>query len=147
MRVRVTAAGNTQSFRAQLAVPDRRSMELIAYTPVGTTAATIRAEGDQVRFENHVENESWSGTAEDLARSLSIYSTAIAPAEMAMLLLGFPAVESATYVPAATGLASAAAADVSVTFDPPVFPPKRVVVRRGADVVEIEHLDIVAGAR
>ena len=145
MRVRVTAGGKTQSFRGQLVVPDRDSMELIAYTPVGTVAATIRAAGDQIKFENRVENSSWSGTPEDLARSLSIYSTAIKPSEMAMLLVGLPAVADATYVAATTGLASASAADVTVTFDPPQFPPKRVVVRRGGDVVEIEHLDIVAG--
>ena len=145
MRVRVTTGGKTQSFRGQLIVPDRHSMELIAYTPVGTVAATIRADGDQIKFENSVENSSWSGTPEDLARSLSIYSTAIKPSEMAMLLIGLPAVADATYVPVITGLASASAADVTITFDPPQFPPKRVIVRRGADVVEIEHLDIVAG--
>lgn len=143
MRVRITSGGRTDSFRAQLHVPDRRSMELIAYTPVGTAAATIRAAGDQVRFENHVDKTSWSGSPEDLARSLSIYSTDIAPAEMAMLLLGLPAVQRATYVPTAAGLASASASDVTVTFDPPHFPPKRVIVRRGAETVEIEHLEIV----
>ena len=145
MRVRLTRDGKTESFRGQLVIPDRESMELIAYTPVGTVAATIRAAGEQVRFENRVDNSSWSGTPEDLARSLSIYSTAIKPSEMAMLLVGLPAVAGATYVPTTSGLASASAADVTVTFDPPQFPPKRVVVRRGSDVVEIEHLDIVAG--
>ena len=144
MRVRVTSGGKTQSFRAQLHVPDRESMELIAYTPVGTAAATIRATVDGVKFENHVENSSWSGTPEDLARSLSVYSTAIKAAEMALLLVGLPAVADATYVPTNAGLASVSAADVTVTFDPPSFPPKRVTVRRGTDLVEIEHLDIVS---
>jgi hypothetical protein len=37
MRVRATTNGKTQSFRAALRCDERR-MELIAYTPVGTTA-------------------------------------------------------------------------------------------------------------
>ena len=144
MRVRATMGGRTRSFRAQLVVPDRRSMELIAYTPVGTTAVTIRADGDRVSFVNHLENSEWEGSPEELARSLSIYATDMLPSEMGMLLLGLPATDMATYVATQHGLASASSGDVGVTFDPPQFPPKRVVVRRGADVVEIEHLEIVS---
>lgn len=144
MRVRATINGRTRSFRAQLVVPDRTSMELIAYTPVGTTAVTIRAAGDQVSFVNHMDDSEWEGSPEELARSLSIYATGMLPSEMGMLLLGLPATEAATYSATARGLASATAADVYVTFDPPQFPPKRVTVRRGADVVEIEHQEIVA---
>ena len=144
MRVRATINGRTQSFRAQLVIPDRRSMELIAYTPVGTTAATITASGDQIRFVNHVDSSAWEGSPEDLARSLSIYATDLLPSEMAMLLIGLPARDDVLYQTAPTGLRSAAAADVTVQFDPPQFPPKRVVVRRGGDVVEIEHQEIVS---
>src|SRR5688500_13430960 len=144
MRVRATTNGRTQSFKAQLVVPDRTSMELIAYTPLGTTAATIHATGDQIRFVNHIEDNSWEGSPEDLARSLSIYATSMLPSEMAMLLLGLPAVRDVTYDATPSGLRSAVADDVSVSFEPPQFPPKRVVVRRGADIVEIEHLEIVS---
>lgn len=144
MRVRATSNGRTQSFKAQLVVPNRNAMELIGYTPLGTTAITITAQGDQIRFVNHVEDNSWEGSPEDLARSLSIYATSMLPAEMAMLLLGLPAVDGVTYEATPDGLRSVVASDVSVTFDPPQFPPKRVVVRRGSDVVEIEHLEIVA---
>ncbi|HUP48078.1 MAG TPA: hypothetical protein VNA04_04735 [Thermoanaerobaculia bacterium] len=144
MRVRATINGRTQSFRAQLVIPDRHSMELIAYTPVGTTAATIRADGDQVTFVNHVENSAWEGSAEELARSLSIYAASMLPSEMAMLLIGLPSRDDLTYSATPFGLQSASAADVSVVFDPPRFPPRRVTVRREADVVEIEHLEIVS---
>ena len=48
MRVRATTNGKTQSFRAQLAVHDARRMELIAYTPVGTTALKMKADGDRI---------------------------------------------------------------------------------------------------
>lgn len=144
MRVRATTGGRTQSFKAQLVVPGRNAMELIAYTPLGTTAVTIRAEGEEVSFVNHVDKSSWDGSPEDLARSLSIYATSVSPAEMAMLLIGLPAPEGVEYTASPAGLQSASSADVTVSFDPPQFPPKRVVVRRGADVVEIEHLEIVA---
>jgi hypothetical protein len=144
MRVRAVTSGRTQSFKAQLVVPDRNSMQLIGYTPLGTTAVTITAEGDQIRFVNHVEDSSWEGSPEELARSLSIYAASMLPAEMAMILLGLPAVEGVTYEATSTGLRSVVANDVTVTFDPPQFPPKKVVVRRGSDVVEIEHLEIVA---
>lgn len=144
MRVRATTRGRTQSFKAQLVVPDRNNMELIAYTPLGTTAVTIKATGDQISFANHVENESWEGTPEDLARMLSIYAASIKPAEMAMLLIGLPAPEEVTYTATAAGLQSAVSGEVAVTFDPPQFPPRNVTIRRGGDVVEIEHLEIVS---
>ena len=144
MRVRATTGERTQSFKAQLVIPDRNSMELIAYTPLGTTAVTIRATGDEISFANHVENEAWEGTPQDLARLLSIYAASIKPSEMAMLLIGLPAPEEVTYEATATGLRSAVSGEVAVTFDPPTFPPRTVTIRRGADVVVIEHLEIVS---
>ncbi|HET7707291.1 MAG TPA: hypothetical protein VFM36_14485 [Thermoanaerobaculia bacterium] len=144
MRVRATTAGKTQSFKAQLVIPNRESMELIAYTPLGTTAVTIRADGDRISFVNHVDKSSWEGSPEDLARSMSIYATSMKPAEMALLLIGLPAPQGVEYTTTPAGLQSASTPEVTVTFDPPQFPPKRVVVRRGADIVEIEHMEIVA---
>lgn len=144
MRVRATTAGKTQSFKAQLVIPNRESMELIAYTPLGTTAVTIRADGDRISFVNHVDKSSWEGSPEDLARSMSIYATSMKPADMAMLLIGLPASPAVEYVATPAGLQSASTSEVTVVFDPPLFPPKRVVVRRGADVVEIEHMEIVS---
>ena len=144
MRVRATTNGRTQSFKAQLVIPDRNTMELIAYTPIGTTAATIRATGDQISFTNHVEESAWEGTPEDLARSLSIYASSILPAEMAMLLIGLPAADEAIYTASPAGLQSASAAGVTLTYAPPQFPARNVVVRRGEDVVTIEHLEIVS---
>ena len=144
MRVRATTGGRTQSFKAQLVVPNRHSMELIAYTPLGTTAVTIRADGDKINFVNHVDRSSWEGSPEDLARAMSIYATSMKPAEMAMLLIGLPAADGVDYNASSAGLESASTSDVTVSFDPPVFPPRKVLVRRGADVVEIEHMEIVA---
>ena len=44
----------------------------------------------------------------------------------------------------AAGLRSATAGDVTVTYEPPSFPAKSVVVARGGDRVEIEHLEVVS---
>ena len=167
MRVRAAANGKTQSFRAQLVVHDANRMELIAYTPVGTTALTVRAEGDRVSVDNRLEGSEWEGTSAELARSFGIFGASIPPAEMAMLILGIPPGESLqgaeaqslseqplrpeasetrrlTYEVTPAGLARASAADVTVVFDPPSFPAKNVVVTRGGDRIEIEHLEVVA---
>ena len=133
MRIRATTNGNTQSFRAQLAVHDAKRMELIAYTPVGTTALTLRADGDVVTTDPAVPPESFA----------FLRNAGLTPAETAMLLLGLPPRDDLQMEVTAGGLASATAGGVSVTFDPPAFPARRVVVTRGEDRVEIEHLEVV----
>ena len=136
MRVRATSGGKTQSFRAQLAVPSREDMDLIVYTPVGTTAATIKARGESVT----------SDAPPDVSQAVTgwLSLSGSKPAEMAMLVLGLPAASAAQYEASIAGLSRATVHDAVVTFEPPQFPPKRVVIRRGNDVVEIEHQEIVA---
>lgn len=147
MRVRATTGGRTQSFRAQLAVENRERMTLIAYTPVGTTAMTLRADGKNVSVDNQIEGTEWKGTADELARSLGFLGGELLPAETAMLLLGYPPASPDVDVEAsASGLVTARSGDVSVAFDPPSFPATKVVLTRGADRIEIEHLEIVSGS-
>ena len=143
MRVRATTSGKTQSFRAQLVVTDGRRMELIAYTPVGTTALTMRADGDEVSLQNHLEQSEWEGNASDLARSLGFLGAGLTPAEMAMLIVGIPPRDDLEYAVQATGLSRASTGELEVTFEPPSFPAQKVVVVRGADRIEIEHLEVV----
>lgn len=143
MRVRATKDGKTQSFRAQLIVHDAKRMELIAYTPVGTTALTMKADGDDVSVQNHLEGSEWEGSASDLARSLGFLGAGLTPAEMAMLIVGIPPREEMTYEVEAAGLRRASIADLVVMFDPPAFPARNVVITRGGDRVEIEHLEVV----
>lgn len=146
MRVRATTNGRTQSFRAQLAVENATRMSLVAYTPVGTTALVLRADGKEVSIDNQIEGTEWQGSADDLARSLGFLGGDLLPAETAMLLLGFPPASAGVELEAATaGLTRARAGDVTVTYDPPAFPAKKVVLTRGADRIEIEHLEVVAG--
>jgi hypothetical protein len=143
MRVRATTNGKTQSFRAQLAVHDARRMELTAYTPVGTTALTLKADGENVSVQNRIEGSDWQGSAQDLARSFGLFGAGLTPAEMGMLIAGLPPRDDLQYDVDPAGLRRASFADVVVAFDPPAFPAKHVVVTRGADRVEIEHLEVV----
>lgn len=133
MRVRATTNGKTQSFRAQLAVHDPRRMELIAYTPVGTTALTMKADGDRITTNPQVAPEAFE----------FLRATGLTLAETGMLLLGLPPRDGMQIDFAPGGVASATAGEITVTFEPPAFPSKHVVVTRGADRIEIEHVEVV----
>ena len=133
MRVRATTNGKTQSFRAQLAVFDANTMELIAYTPVGTTALKMRAEGNRITTDPEVAPASF-----DFLRAAGL-----TPAETAMLILGLPPRDDVQVQFAPQGLMSANAGGISVMYDPPAFPAKHVVITRGADRIEIEHDEVV----
>jgi hypothetical protein len=133
MRVRATTNQKTQSFRAQLVVHDARTMQLTAYTPVGTTALKLRANGNDITSDPPVAPESFA----------FLRNAGLTPAETAMLLLGIPPRDDLQYDVDAAGLRSATVGDVTVTFDPPAFPAKRVLVTRGNDRIEIEHLEVL----
>jgi hypothetical protein len=133
MRVRATHNGQTQSFRAQLSVHDAKRMELIAYSPVGTKAFSMKANGFAITTDPPVPPESFAFLTEE-----------IAPAEWGMLILGIPPRDEPAYQYEAGGLTRAVHGDVEAVFDPPSFPAKHVVVTRGSDRVEIEHLEVVS---
>ena len=79
MRVRATHGERTESFKAQLLVEPKTSrVELTAYTPLGTSAMTLYADGDRVTFLNHIAQTQWSGRASDVA-----LFGGVAPAEWA----------------------------------------------------------------
>ncbi len=134
MRVRATTNGKTQSFRAQLAVHDAQRMELTAYTPVGTTALKMKANGDRITTDPEVPPASF-----DFLRAAGF-----TPAETAMLILGLPPRDDVQVEFAPGGIARATAGEITVVFDPPAFPAKQVIVTRGADRIEIEHLEVVS---
>lgn len=144
MRVRAITPERTQSFRAQLIIHDRQRMELVIYTPIGTTAATIRATGDQIEFDSRVDASSWRGTAEEVARSFGFYGADLDPAETAMLLIGLPPRPDLPYEMTAAGIAGLTINDISVRFDPPAFPARRAAISRGANRLEVEHMEVVA---
>lgn len=133
MRIRATVNGRTQSFRAQLAVHDAQRMELIAYTPVGTTAMTMKADGHRITTDPPAAPESFA----------FLRDAGLTPAETAMLLLGLPPRDDMTIDYAPGGLASASAGKMTVQFEPPSFPASRVVITSGEDRIEITHDEVV----
>ncbi|HYC62532.1 MAG TPA: DUF3261 domain-containing protein [Thermoanaerobaculia bacterium] len=133
MRVRATVNGKTQSFRAQLHVQDERHMELTAYTPVGTTALKMKAEGDRITTDPPVAPDAF-----DFLRDAEL-----TPAETAMLLLGLPPRDGMRIDYAPGGVASASLGAMTVQFEPPSFPAQRVIITSGADRIEITHDEVV----
>ncbi|HEX2833029.1 MAG TPA: DUF3261 domain-containing protein [Thermoanaerobaculia bacterium] len=134
MRVRATTNGKTQSFRAQLAVHDAQRMELIAYTPVGTTAMTMKANGNSITTDPEVAPASFN----------FLRATGLTPAETGMLLLGIPPRDDVWVEIAPGGISAATAGAIVVRYEPPSFPAKSVVITRGDDRIEIEHLEVVS---
>jgi hypothetical protein len=134
MRVRATVNGKTQSFRAQLYVQDAQRMELIAYTPVGTTAMTMKADGDRITTDPPAAPDAF-----DFLRDAGL-----TPAQMGMLLFGIPPLDDMRLDYTATGLSVAYPGEMTVQFDPPSFPASHVVVTTDSDDrIEITHDEVV----
>lgn len=141
LHIRATNGGRTLSFRAQLEVDGSRRMLLTAYTPFGTNAIRLYAAGDEVTFVNDFEATFWRGSVAEFARTFGFFGAA-PPSAMALLIVGLPADGSGFehhYEP--TGLARATVGDVVVTFDPPSYPPRHIIVSRAAQSLDIEMLE------
>jgi hypothetical protein len=135
MHVRATINGKTQSFRAQLHVIDAQRMELIAYTPVGTTAMTMKADGDRITSDPPIAPEAFN----------FLHDAGLTPAQTAMLLLGLPPLDDLRLDYSATGLKAASSGAMTVRFEPPSFPASRVIVTStdDDDRIEIMHDEVV----
>lgn len=143
LRIRATNEGRSLSFRAQLQVDGRGRMLLTAYTPFGTNAMRLYADGDEVTFVNDFEATWWRGSAAELGRTFGFFGSAD-PASIGLLIAGLPPGGpnvSVEYAPA--GLKRASAGEAIVTYDPPSYPPKHVVVSRGSQSLDIETLETV----
>src|SRR3989442_12593223 len=83
------------SARGQLQVDSAGRMLMTVYTPVGTSAARLFIDGDQVIFLNDLQSTAWRGKASDLAGSLAMFGHSDLP----LLLIGLPAagVNDVTY--------------------------------------------------
>jgi hypothetical protein len=138
LHIRATKGEHVQSFRAQLQVDGQGRMLLTAYTPLGTTAVRLHASGDEVTFINDLEDTWWHGSSAEFASTFGFFG-ATPPSAMALLMAGLPAEEKTiTYDYAASGIARATVGDVVVTFTPPAYPAKNVLIVRGALKLEIE---------
>lgn len=143
MRIRVSSGGRSLSFRARMLVePRTRRMELVAYTPIGTPAMTITADGDRVVFLDHVHDTAWEGSAAELAESIGFFDPQLGLAAWGLDVAGFPA--QGEFQAVEGGLASGAIADMTMVFDPPAFPPSHVTVTRAGAKAEITHLELAS---
>ena len=143
MRIRASSGGRSLSFRARMLVePRTRRMELVAYTPFGTAAMTIIADGDRVVFLDHIRDTAWEGSAVELAESIGFFDPQLGLAAWGMDVAGFPA--QGEFQAAEGGLASAMIGDMTLVFDPPAFPPSHVTVTRGGAKAEITHLELAS---
>lgn len=135
MRVRATSAsGRTQTFRAQLIVHDAQRMELIAYTPVGTTVLKMKADGDRISSDPPIAPDSFN----------FLRSFGLTPAETAMIVLGLPPREGLEVKMAIGGVAEVHVGEFMAIFETPSFPAKRVTISTMREHVEIEHLEVVS---
>lgn len=144
MHVRITTPQRTQSFRAEMQL-DRNAMLLIAYTPLNTAAMHLYADPSGVVFLNDLQRTAWRGSASEFAASFGAFGE-IAPRDMAKLLIGLPASSRLSYEATNSGLARASGGEVTISYDPPSFPPSRVTVTRGAGKLEVESTALVASS-
>ena len=124
------------SARGQLQVDSTGRMLMTVYTPLGTTGARLYVDRDQVIFLNDFDSTAWRGKPSELGGALAAFGNS----ELPLLLIGLPAPRvEITYAPA--GMQSVQLGDVSVSYQPPAYPPKIVAIDRGGQHVEIEHID------
>lgn len=143
MRIRVSSGSRSLSFLARMLVePRTRRMELVAYTPIGTAAMTIIADGDRVVFLDHVHDTAWEGSAAELAESIGFFDPDLGLAEWGLDVAGFPA--QGEFQAVQGGLASGAIDGMTMVFDPPAFPPSHVTVTRAGAKAEITHLELAS---
>jgi len=93
----------------------------------------MKADGNRITTDPEVAPASFAFLRE----------TGLTPAETGMLLLGLPPRDDVPVQLAPAGIATATAGGISVVYDPPAFPAKRVVIARGADRIEIEHEEVL----
>jgi len=144
LRVRVTTPERTDSFKAAVTVSNRQQMELTIYTPINTTAVTITSNGQNVTSRDVIHGSTVKVTSAELAKSYGIFLPNVAPSDMALLLLGLPAVADAHYEATPTGLQRATVGDTTIEYTPPVQPVQSVTVTRPTQKVEITVLEAVA---
>ncbi len=114
-------------------------MLLTIYTPIGTTGARLYTDGDEITFIDDFNSTAWRGKASEFAGSFGMFGTNL-PA-MGLLLIGLPPGNLPTIDYGPAGMQHARFEDVMVTYDPPVYPPKHVVIDRGMHHLEIDHLE------
>jgi hypothetical protein len=143
LRVRVTAGADVTTFKAAVDVHGDH-LELTAFTPLGTTAMTVTADGDRVHVHDVIQGRDWDGSVADLSRTIDIFPPGMPPAEMVWLLLGYPGQNRDVDVTAtATGLSSATSGAYTIRYDPPVHPPQHAEVTSPKQKVDVTMMEVI----
>lgn len=139
VRIRTMNGGQTQSARAQLQVGRTGDMLITVFAPViNTPVIRLYAANGRIVLVNELDQTAWQGNASDFTGSFGFIGSN--PNALALLILGLPAKE-ATVQYSDSGMQSARLQDMVIAYDPPVYPPKKVVIVRGSRRVEIDHLE------
>lgn len=159
--IRVEAGGTKESFRATIATDERGRLRVDAFTPMGTAAFTLYADGGAATMIDHAQRTWWKGPFPTAARSLGLPESMTAR-ELAMIAFGLPASTSAesergerfvqegiAYTVAAGGLASARADAWSASFEPAAQPPSSVTITAadGSRSITVRHIEAGAASR
>lgn len=141
VRVRIPTSRASISTRGQIQVDRDGRFLLTLYTPIGTTAARLYAEHDEITFLNDLQSTAWQGKASDFAGTFGLFGAALTTESVAMLVIGLPpaGVDSISY--SAGGIAAVRLPDAVVTFDPAIYPPKSISIERGGRHVDLTHLE------
>jgi hypothetical protein len=159
--IRVESAGSKQSFRATIATDERGRLRVDAFTPVGTAAFTLYADGDETTMIDHVNRSWWKGPFATAARSLGLPGSLDAHS-LAMIAFGLPASakpesergewivqDGVSYRVEAKGIAEVTGEGWTAKFDAPSFPAGAVTISTvdGGRAMSVRHLEPGAASR
>lgn len=129
-----------RSFRATLTIRPTGSFELNVLSPIGTTVATMRAEGNSVTVTEGSERS--THTLAELAERLGLPVANWTAEEIGLLLVGLPPHDRFDYELSDSGIEQARSGGVEIRYDPAVFPPQKVTIHSGTDQFELEYLEL-----
>lgn len=161
-RVRIRSGGRRSDFNARMTLAGTR-FRVDLMTPLGTTAATLHAQAGSITVLDHLHNRYWRGSASELQSVLPMFApfVRLGVVETARLLFGIPseaelrecgaagdrqvcyAYGGVSYAVTRTGLSRVVGDGVTISYEPPAFPPVRIRLDDGTSVLEIEHLEVV----
>lgn len=159
--IRVESGSSKQTFRATIATDERGRLRVDAFTPMGTAAFTLYADGDETTMIDHLNRSWWTGPFPTAARSLGLPESLDAHS-LAMIAFGLPASAApesdrgarivqagVAYRVEAAGLAEATGEGWTATFDTPSFPASSVTISTtdGGRAMTVRHLEPGAASR
>lgn len=153
------ASGRRVSFDATIVTDGAGNLLLEALTPVGTAAATLWSDGNELVFLNHRANTWWQGALGDVPSASPVIPAlrAVGVDAAAKLLFGFPVagdssgctsgyaeaecrvVGGVAHEVSPSGLLRVTTGGVEISYEEPSVPATRVKLRAPTGVLTILH--------